>query len=77
MVYLVTKTQFMGFNVNVEIDPSVTKVMLVMVGNARTAANTPGSGMNFAITNNTMVEGLDFGVGHGEIDWDRGSAKHK
>ena len=68
------KNTFMGFNVNVEIDPSVTQGDAGDGGVKHTPANTPGSGMNFAITNNTMVEGLDFGVGAGEIDWDRGSA---
>ena len=68
------KNTVAGFNVNIEIDPSVTQGDAGDGGNSFTAANTPGSGMNFAITNNTMVEGLDFGVGAGEIDWDRGSA---
>jgi len=68
------KNTFMGFNVNVEIDPAWGQGDAGDGGNATTAANTSGSGMNFAITNNTMIEGLDFGVGAGEIDWDRGSA---
>jgi outer membrane protein OmpU len=68
------KNTFMGFNVNVEIDPSINQGDASDGGNSKTAANTPGSGMNFAITNDTMVEGLAFGVGAGEIDWDRGGA---
>ena len=68
------KNTFMGFNVNVEIDPAWGQGDAGDGTNATTATNTSGSGMNFAITNNTMIEGLDFGVGAGEIDWDRGSA---
>jgi outer membrane protein OmpU len=65
----------MGFGVNVawdtEIDDARTADGAVS-SNATTAVD--GSNTSFAITNSTLVDGLDFGVGMGETDIKDGSS---
>jgi len=66
------KNAFMGMNLNVEYAPSLSGGD---AGDGATKDTTypDGSGINFAITNNTLVEGLDFGFGYGKDEYDRKS----
>ena len=66
------KNTFMGMNVNLEYAPSLSGGD---AGDGSSADTTypDGTSINFAITNNTLVEGLDFGIGYGENDYDRAS----
>jgi outer membrane protein OmpU len=64
------KNTFMGMNVNLEYAPSLSGGDAGDGGSADTTY-PDGSSINFAITNNTLVEGLDFGAGYGENDYDR------
>jgi len=64
------KNTFMGMDVNLEYDPAVGGGDAGDGGNSFTDANYDGSNVNFAITNSSMVDGLTFGVGYGETDWD-------
>jgi len=66
------KNTFMGMNVNLEYAPSLSGGDAGDGGSADTTY-PDGSSINFAITNNTLVEGLDFGIGYGENDYDRAS----
>lgn len=66
------KNTFMGMNVNVEYAPSLSGGDATDGGSADTTS-PDGTSINFAITNNTLVEGLDFGIGYGENDYDRAS----
>ena len=65
----------MGFGVNVgwdtEIDDARTADGSV---SANQTTNVDGSNTSFAITNSTLVDGLDFGFGMGETDIKDGSA---
>ena len=64
------KNTMMGMNVNVEYAPSLSGGD---AGDGASADTTSpdGTSINFAVTNNTLVEGLDFGAGYGENDYDR------
>ena len=66
------KNTFMGMNVNLEYAPSLSGGD---AGDGSSADTTypDGTSINFAITKNTLVEGLDFGIGYGENDYDRAS----
>ena len=65
------KNTFMGMNLNVEYAPSVGSGDAADGGNSYVASVADGTSLNFAVTNNTLVEGLDFGVGYGETKYDR------
>ena len=64
------KNTFAGMTVNVEYAPSVASADAGDGAVGGTTTNADGTSLNFAITNNTMVEGLDFGVGYGETTYD-------
>jgi hypothetical protein len=62
----------MGMNVNLEYAPSLSGGD-AGDGSVSDTTYPDGTSINFAITNNTLVEGLDFGIGYGENDYDRAS----
>jgi outer membrane protein OmpU len=68
------KNTFMDFNLNFEYSPEIAAGDGGDGGNgARSTATTvtqTGSNTNFAITNSTLVDGLDFGAGYGSNDSD-------
>jgi outer membrane protein OmpU len=66
------KNTIMGMNLNLEYAPSLSGGDATDGGSADTTL-ADGTSINFAVTNNTLVEGLDFGVGYGENDYDRAS----
>ena len=60
-----------GFNLSVEFAPSLTTARNGdgnSGGDDTSLAN--GSNINFAITNNSLIDGLDFGIGAGESEYD-------
>ena len=61
---------FSGFKVNVEYAPSLSSADAGdgASGGATTVAD--GTSVNFAVTNSTLVDGLSFGFGYGENDYD-------
>jgi outer membrane protein OmpU len=64
---------FSGFKVNVEYAPSLSSAD---AGDGASGGGTTiadGRSINFAITNSSMVDGLNFGFGHGENDYDHAS----
>jgi outer membrane protein OmpU len=67
------KNTIMGMNLNVEYAPAIGQGDAGDGGSSDSTTNADGTSINFAITNNTLVEGLDFGVGYGENDYDRAS----
>jgi outer membrane protein OmpU len=64
------KNTIMGMNLNVEYAPSVASADAGDGAVGGVVTQPDGTSLNFAITNNTMVEGLDFGVGYGETSYD-------
>lgn len=64
---------FAGFKVNLEYAPSVGSGDAGDGGTSYVASVADGTSLNVAITNSGMVDGLDFGFGVGENDYDRAS----
>ena len=64
------KNTFAGMNVNVEYAPSVASADAGDGAVGGVVTQPDGTSLNFAVTNNTMVDGLDFGVGYGETQYD-------
>jgi len=61
------KNTFAGMNLTVEYAPNLNAADAGDGGTgATTATADSGSNMNFAVTNATLVDGLDFGAGYGE-----------
>ena len=60
-----------GFNLSVEYAPALTTARN---GDGKTGGDDTslanGSNINFAITNNSLIDGLDFGIGAGESEYD-------
>ena len=67
------KTTVAGMSVNVEYAPSVGSGDAGDGGNSHTASVADGTSLNAAVTNSSMIEGLTFGFGVGETDYDRAS----
>jgi len=59
-----------GFGINAAYDTEENDARTTdgTMSAAATTAVTPGSNYSIAITNNTLVDGLDFGVGYGKTD---------
>ena len=67
-VFTYTAT-FAGFGVNAAWDTEIDDARTADgVTSANNSTNVDGSNTSFAITNSTLVEGLDFGVGMGQED---------
>ena len=64
------KNTFMDFDVSFEYAPSVGSGDAGDGATSYNASIIDGSSVNFAITNSSMVDGMSFGVGYGETDWD-------
>ena len=64
---------FAGFKVNLEYAPSVGSGDAGDGATSYTASVADGTSLNVAITNSGMIDGLDFGFGVGENDYDRAS----
>ena len=64
---------FAGFKVNLEYAPSVGSGDAGDGATSYVASVQDGTSLNVAITNNGMIDGLDFGFGVGENDYDRAS----
>ena len=64
---------FAGFKVNLEYAPSVGSGDAGDGATSYVASVADGTSLNVAITNSGMVDGLDFGFGVGENDYDRAS----
>ena len=64
---------FAGFKVNLEYAPSVGSGDAGDGATSYNATIMDGTSLNVAITNSGMVDGLDFGFGFGENDYDRAS----
>ena len=64
---------FAGFKVNLEYAPSVGSGDAGDGGTSYVASVADGTSLNVAITNSDMIDGLDFGFGVGENDYDRAS----
>ena len=64
------KNTVMGMNVNVEYAPSVASADAGDGAAGGVTTNADGTSLNFAITNNTLMDGLDVGVGYGETEYD-------
>ena len=64
---------FAGFKVNLEYAPSVGSGDAGDGATSYNATIMDGTSLNVAITNSGMVDGLDFGFGVGENDYDRAS----
>jgi outer membrane protein OmpU len=60
----------MGMNVSVEYAPSVASADAGDGAVGGVTTNPDGTNINFAITNDSMVEGLSFGFGHGKTEYD-------
>ena len=67
------KTTVAGFGVNVEYAPSVGSGDAGDGSVSHVASVADGTSLNAAITNSSMIEGLTFGFGVGETDYDRAS----
>ncbi len=68
------KNTFMGMNLTFEYAPNINAADAGDGGTGATVASMEsGSNMNFAITNATLIDGLDFGAGMGENDSDNES----
>jgi len=67
------KNTFAGMDVNLEYAPSVGSGDAGDGAVSHDASIADGTSLNVAITNSSMVEGLTFGVGVGETDYDRAS----
>jgi outer membrane protein OmpU len=61
---------FMGMKVNVEYAPSLSSADAGDGASGGTTTVQDGNSLNFAITNDSLVDGLSFGFGHGENDYD-------
>ena len=73
-VFTYTAT-FAGFGVNAAWDTEIDDARTADgVTSANSTTNVDGSNTSFAITNATLVDGLDFGVGMGETDIKDGSS---
>ena len=64
---------FSGFKVNVEYAPSLATADAGDGASGGTTTLPDGTSLNFAVTNNTLVDGLSFGIGAGENDYDHAS----
>ena len=64
------KNTFMGMDVNVEYAPSVASADAGDGAAGGITTNADGTSLNWAITNGSMIEGLTFGVGYGETEYD-------
>jgi len=64
------KNSMMGMNINVEYAPSVASADAGDGAAGGVTTNADGTSLNFAITNNTLMDGLDVGVGYGETTYD-------
>ena len=64
------KNTVMGMNVNVEYAPSVASADAGDGAAGGVTTNADGTSLNFAITNNTLMDGLDVGIGYGETEYD-------
>lgn len=64
---------FAGFKVNLEYAPSVGSGDAGDGATSYVASVADGTSLNVAITNSDMIDGLDFGFGVGENDYDRAS----
>ena len=64
---------FAGFKVNLEYAPSVGSGDAGDGATSYVASVADGTSLNVAITNSGMIDGLDFGFGVGENDYDRAS----
>ena len=64
---------FGGFKVNLEYAPSVGSGDAGDGATSYVASVADGTSLNVAITNSGMIDGLDFGFGVGENDYDRAS----
>ena len=64
---------FSGFKVNLEYSPSVGSGDAGDGATSHVASVADGTSINVAVTNSDMVDGLTFGFGAGENDYDRAS----
>ena len=62
-----------GFGLNVAYDTEIDDSRTADGAMGAQGTSIDGSNSSFAITNATLVDGLDFGVGYGETSWDRES----
>ena len=65
---------FAGFGVNVAHDTAIDDSRTADGAMGAEGTNTNGSNTSFAITNSTLVDGLDFGIGQGKTDVKNGTA---
>ena len=60
----------MGMNLNVEYAPSVASADAGDGAVGGVVTQPDGTSLNFAITNSSLVDGLEVGVGYGETEYD-------
>jgi outer membrane protein OmpU len=64
------KNTVMGMNLNVEYAPSVASADAGDGAVGGVVTQPDGTSLNFAITNSSLVDGLEVGVGYGETEYD-------
>jgi outer membrane protein OmpU len=64
------KNTFFGSTVNIEYAPSVASADAGDGAAGGVAAHADGTSLNFAISNTSMIDGLSFGAGYGETEYD-------